>query len=274
MISFPNAKINLGLNIVEKRNDGFHNIETIFCPIDLTDSLEFIVLPNATNTKFSQSGMLIDGNPEDNLIMKAYRMIANDFKLPNLHIHLQKNIPFGAGLGGGSSDAAFMIMMLNDYFDLNLNENQMEKYAENLGSDCPFFIKNKPTFAYEKGTKFKPINLDLSDFNIVLIKPNIHVSTKEAYNNCQPHYPEIRLEELINQDVSNWKNNIKNDFELSIFKFYPEIKRIKEQLYEIGATYASMSGSGSSVFGLFKKDFILPQIAFDNAFVWKGNFKL
>jgi 4-diphosphocytidyl-2-C-methyl-D-erythritol kinase len=249
MIVFPNAKINIGLNVVSKRDDGFHNLETIFYPVKLADALEFA---ESDETRLTSSGIQIDGALENNLILKAFNLIKADFNLPPLQFHLHKLIPFGAGLGGGSSNAAFTLKMLNDYYNLGLCTDQLESFASKIGADCPFFIQNKPTFATGIGNKFHPIELDLSDFEIVILKPNISVNTPEAYRNVIPRNPKFRLTQIIKTPVDDWKNLIVNDFEKSVFMKYPQIAELKQLLYEFGANYASMSGSGSAVFGIFR----------------------
>jgi len=252
MITFPNAKINIGLNIVEKRPDGYHNLETIFYPIPVKDALE-IVSSNEEKHSFHSSGILIEGDPNKNLVMKALHLLEKDFHIPGLNIYLEKAIPFGAGLGGGSADAAFMLKMLNEFLNLNLSDCKLEFYASKIGADCSFFIKNKPAFASGIGDILEPVELSLSGYFLVLIKPDIHVSTPEAYSLVSPKKPEISLKEWIKKPIKEWKNGIVNDFEKSIFVKYPAIAEIKEQLYNKGALYASMSGSGSSVFGIFDK---------------------
>jgi len=252
MICFPNAKINLGLHILSKRTDGYHNLETVFYPIDMCDALE-IVLAEKGKTTFSQTGIQIGGKLEDNLVMKAYNLLKKDFDLPNIAIYLRKQIPAGAGLGGGSSDAAFMIKILNDFAALKLSTEQMEKYAGQIGADCPFFIQNKPVFAEGTGTVFSPVTISLRDYSIVVKKPAVSVSTKEAYAQVKPQQPAIPLKEVIRLPVNEWKNYLTNDFESGVFSKYPEIKEIKQRMYAEGALYASMSGSGSAVFGIFDK---------------------
>ncbi len=249
MIVFPNAKINIGLNVVSKREDGFHNLETIFYPVKLADALEFA---EAGDSRLTISGIQIDGAPENNLILKAYQLLKTDFNLPPLQFHLHKIIPFGAGLGGGSSDAAFTLKMLNDYYNLGLSAQQLESYASQIGADCPFFIQNKPTFATGIGNKFHDIELNLSNYEIVILKPNISVSTPEAYKNVIPRNPKFRLTQIIKTPVEDWKNLIVNDLEKSVFAKYPQIAELKQLLYDFGANYASMSGSGSAVFGIFR----------------------
>jgi 4-diphosphocytidyl-2-C-methyl-D-erythritol kinase len=251
MIVFPNAKINIGLNVVEKRPDGFHNIESIFYPVlELFDVLEVII---SDKLKFTSSGISIPGNNQDNLCLKAYHLIKTDFDVAPVHIHLHKVIPIGAGLGGGSSDAAFTLKVLNQLFELNLTDEQLINYARKLGSDCAFFIKNEPVYAFGKGDEFEPITLDLSKFDVRIEYPNIHVGTAEAYAGVKPKKSEINLKEVIQLPISEWRNKLKNDFEDSIFPNHPQIKALKEQFYSEGALYASMTGSGSAVFGLITK---------------------
>jgi len=253
MICFPNAKINLGLNIVSKRPDGYHNLETIFYPIAIKDALE--VVPAAEEKGiFKQSGILLDGNPEHNLVIKAYSLLKKEYNLPRIDIYLRKNIPFGAGLGGGSADAAFMLKLLNNMYELHLSETRLEELASQLGADCSFFIQNKPVFATGIGNIFTSIGLSLKEYFIVLVKPDIYVSTKEAYELVKPKTPDISLKEIIKNPPETWKDTMVNDFESSVFVKYPAIKNIKERLYDSGAVYASMSGSGSSVFGIFKEE--------------------
>ena len=249
MIVFPNAKINIGLNVVSKRDDGYHNLETIFFPVKLADALEFV---EAEETKLTTSGIVIDSVPEDNLVLKAYRLLKADFNLPPLHFHLHKAIPFGAGLGGGSSDAAFTLKTLNEFYNLGLTTEILENYAAQIGADCPFFIHNKPTFATGIGNRFHEIELDLSGYEIVILKPDVSVSTPDAYKNVIPRNPKFRLTEIVKNPVNDWKNLIVNDFENSVFPKYPRIAELKQFLYKMGADFASMSGSGSAVFGIFR----------------------
>lgn len=248
MISFPNAKINLGLHITSKRKDGYHEIETCLVPIPLFDALEMIV---DKKPSWNSTGLAIPGDPKDNLILKAEKLIKKDFQgLPNLSIHLHKNIPMGAGLGGGSADGAFALKLMNNLFDLHLDDFFLEEYAAELGSDCPFFVENTPKIARGRGEILEPIDLSLKGSYLVLINPGIHVGTKEAYAGVTPGPPKVKLEEVL-ADRSRWKAELVNDFEASIFKNHPEIAEIKEKMYSAGAYYAAMSGSGSSVFGLF-----------------------
>jgi 4-diphosphocytidyl-2-C-methyl-D-erythritol kinase len=251
MITFPNAKINIGLNIIEKRQDGFHNIESVFYPImDLFDVLEII---KSNELKFTSSGITIPGNEADNLCLKAYHLIKADFDVKLVHIHLHKVIPIGAGLGGGSADAAFTLKLLNQLFELNITDDELINYARKLGSDCAFFIKNKPVYAYGKGDEFEEIDVDLSKYEIKIEYPNIHIGTSEAYAGVNPKPSNKNIKELIKLPIKDWKNNIKNDFEYSIFPNHPQIKALKEKFYSDGAVYASMTGSGSAVFGVFEK---------------------
>ncbi len=262
MILFPNAKINIGLNIVNKRADGYHNLESIFYPIAINDALEII---EADKLQFSSTGIEIPGNVEDNLCLKAYHLLKKDFtELPPVHIHLHKNIPIGAGLGGGSSDASFLIRLLNQKFSLGLENFQMEQYASIIGSDCAFFIQNKPTYATEKGDHLSPLDLDLSNYFMVLVMPTVQVSTAEAYQGVHVAPVSTPLTELAKHPIEDWKLLIKNDFEPSVFSKYPVIAKIKASLYDAGALYASMSGSGSSVYGIFKEPVKLPQLEEDN----------
>ena len=272
MITFPNIKINLGLSITEKRPDGYHNLETVFYPVALEDALEIRTNPEAQQ-KFTlhQHGMEIAGNPENNLVVKAYLLLDKEFHLPPVEIHLYKHIPSGAGLGGGSSDAAFMLKLLNEHYNLQLSDNQLEDYAATLGADCAFFIKNTPTYAEGIGNIFSPIELSLKGYRIMIVKPDVFVSTREAFANIRPHRPEYPVREVIRRPVAEWKDTIINDFEASVFPQYPVIGEIKEELYHQGAIYASMSGSGSSVFGLFAAGTTLPEIDWGtNAFCFKG----
>ena len=267
MISFPNAKINLGLYITEKRPDNFHNLESVFYPVDWQDALE--IMPS-DKFEFHSSGITIYGSLEDNLCVKVYNHVKKIYDLPPVKIHLHKNIPVGAGLGGGSSDAAFTLKTLNNIFKLNLSETKMEDIVRIFGSDCAFFIKNKPVYAFEKGDRFENIDLALKDKIILLIHPSIHISTKEDYERIIPKRSNISVKDLINKDISDWKEQLHNDFEISIFKTYPIIKELKEQLYQMGALYASMSGSGSAVFGIFESEKEIDKNFPAGYRIWKG----
>ena len=253
MIVFPNCKINLGLNIPRKREDGFHDIETIFYPVQFTDALEVITNPQSnSHTEFTATGLSVDGNEDDNLCIKAYRLLKKDFpQLPAVKIHLHKAIPMGAGLGGGSADAAFILKLLNSKFNLNISTSKLLNYALQLGSDCPFFIINKPCFATGRGEVLEELALDLSAYKIVLINPGIHINTGWAFTQITPAPSMKSAKEIIQQPVETWKAELSNDFELPVFSIHSEIKEIKEVLYQQGAVYAAMSGSGSTVFGIF-----------------------
>jgi 4-diphosphocytidyl-2-C-methyl-D-erythritol kinase len=253
VIVFPNCKINLGLRILRKRNDGYHDLETVFYPLPFYDVLE--IIRSDTVTSFTSTGLSIDAASKDNLCIKAYDLLKKDFpELPGVKIHLHKTIPTGAGLGGGSADAAFTLSLLNKKINLNLSTEQLINYALQLGSDCPFFIINQPCFAESRGEIFKKITLDLSDYNLVLVNPGIHVSTAEAFANISPTVPGKSIKEIIQQPITSWKNELINDFETTVFKKYPGVKNIKEELYNNGAEYASLSGSGSTVYGIFQKN--------------------
>lgn len=256
MIVFPNAKINIGLQVLKKRADHYHELETVFYPINICDVLEIIEAPKLS---LHLSGILVEGNMEENICMKAYHLLAKDFDLPAVAIYLHKVIPIGAGLGGGSSDAAFLIKALNDRFQLDISIEKMQDYARQLGADCAFFIQNQPAFAEEIGDKFTDISLDLSAYHIVIVKPRIHISTQEAYQLVVPHNHGKNLKQHIKTPIEDWKNTVINDFEAGIFRKFPEIREIKEEMYRLGALYASMSGSGSSVFGIFKEKPVFPE---------------
>ncbi len=259
MVWFPNCKINLGLHVIDKRPDGYHNIETVFYPISLRDALEII---QSAEMQFEVSGLEVTGNAEDNLCLKAYQLLKKDFpQLPSLKIHLHKAIPTGAGLGGGSSDGAFMLKMLNDKFDLQLSEKALIDYALQLGSDCPFFIINKPSFATGRGENLQTVNLDLSGYKMIVVNPKIHVSTKDAFLKLTPTRPEKSIKEIVALPVVSWKNELINDFEKPVFDSHPAVKEIKDEMYTAGAIYASMTGTGSTVFGIFLKTFE-PEFAF------------
>lgn len=251
MITFPNAKINIGLHITEKRSDGFHNLETVMFPIPITDALEFV---ESDALYFESSGLPIDSIPEQNLVLKAYYLLKEKFDLPPVHIHLHKTIPTGAGLGGGSSDAAFMLKMLNTHFRLNLSNPELEEIAARLGSDCAFFINNQPVFAYGRGELMEPVDLVFPNMYILLVKPPFGISTKEAYSNVAPQKSRLSLKALIDFSITQWKPNIKNQFERTLFSAYPELSEIKETMYRLGAVYASMTGSGSAVYGFFRSN--------------------
>ncbi|MDG1517308.1 MAG: 4-(cytidine 5'-diphospho)-2-C-methyl-D-erythritol kinase [Flavobacteriales bacterium] len=268
MVFFPNAKINLGLNIIEKRPDGYHNIESVFMPIPIHDALE--IIENSTETKFSSSGISIPDNGEPNLVERAWLLLKEEFNIPTVDLDLLKKIPIGAGLGGGSADAASCILGLNNIFNLNITEEKLLKIASKLGADCAFFIKNKPVFAQGIGDQFTPIGLNLKGKHFVIIYPNIHVSTPEAYKYVKPRNLGKSIKEILKQPIESWKGVLKNDFEHSVFQQYPFIKEVKNELYSNGAIYASLSGSGSTVFGIFDKK---PEIKFSKE-VQRWDFNL
>jgi 4-diphosphocytidyl-2-C-methyl-D-erythritol kinase len=254
VINFPNAKINFGLSITGKRQDGYHNLETVFYPIPLQDALELVTSPTGIGVEFNQSGLIIESPPENNLCVKAYELLKKDFPaIPAIKMHLHKLIPMGAGLGGGSSDAAFTLILLNRKFNLGLSEKQLVDYALQLGSDCPFFIKNQPAFASGRGEILEPVNLNLSGYKIVLVNPGIHISTREAFSMIKPSADRQNLKDLIQLPVENWRGKLINGFEAPVSAKFPEIKNIIDNLYQLGAIYASMTGSGSSVYGIFEK---------------------
>jgi 4-diphosphocytidyl-2-C-methyl-D-erythritol kinase len=256
MVVFPNCKINIGLNILAKRPDGYHDLQTVFYPLGIKDALEIIESDELTNPiTYSSSGLEITGKTENNLCIKAYQLLKNDFpSLPFIKMHLHKTIPMGAGLGGGSADAAFTLQLINKKFSLQLSQQQLLLYALELGSDCPFFIYNKPCFAKGRGEILEPVVLDLSNYSFLIINPGIHINTQLAFStlSIKENIPPLRS--LITKPIADWKNEIVNDFEKTIFPLYPAIVALKNQLYAAGAIYASMSGSGSSVFGIFQKD--------------------
>ena len=252
MITFPNAKINLGLDVVEKRPDGYHNLETVFYPIPLYDILE--ITKSEDEFSFTMHNAEFEGGYNDNLVVKAYNILAEDFEMPKVKMSLYKNIPTGAGMGGGSADAAFALKMLNNIAGLSLSDEKLEEYAARLGADCAFFIKNKPAYARGIGNILSPVDCDLTGYYMVVVKPDIHISTKEAYAFVNPEHPENALADIINLPVKEWKGLMKNDFEKSVFAKYPSIMDVKEKLYGLGALYASMSGSGSAFFGIFEKE--------------------
>lgn len=254
MISYPNAKINIGLNILSKRADGFHEIESVFYPVPWKDILEIVPSGDgAGKVEFTSSGIVIPGDSNGNLCERAYHLLHADFNIPSVKIHLHKVIPIGAGLGGGSADATFTLKMLNDLFELQLKNEQLEKYAERLGSDCPFFVENTPKLVTGRGEEMNQINLDLSEYELVMINPGIHIGTAEAYRNVLLKTPENSLTELMNTSPEGWKTKVENAFEASLFPSYPRIEELKNALYEQGALYASMTGSGSTVYGIFEQ---------------------
>ena len=258
MINFPIAKINLGLNVVEKRPDGYHNLQTVFYPVPIKDALEVQVMdeafPSDYDCDLKVTNITIEGDEQRNLVVRAYQLLKQDFPtLPRIHSHLWKGIPTQAGMGGGSSDCAYMMLLLNQQFQLGLTDEQLIEYAAKLGADCAFFILSRPCYAEGIGEKLQPIDLSLSGYYIAVVRPDIPVPTKEAFSRIRPHYPALNCRETVMQPVETWRDTLINDFEESVFALHPEIGNIKQQLYDMGATYAAMSGSGSALFGLFKK---------------------
>lgn len=256
MITFPIAKINLGLNVVSKRPDGYHNLETVFYPVKMVrDALEVTEMhpdfPSPTPCDIKISNIAIEGDEQSNLVVRAYNAIAAKHPLPRVHTHLYKGIPTQAGMGGGSSDCAYMITLLNNMFSINMSTQEMTDIAATLGADCPFFILSQPAYAEGIGERLEPISLDLSNYHIAVVRPDIPVSTKEAFSLISPKPSTINCRDIVKQPVEEWRNLLVNDFETSVFALHPEIGDIKERLYSLGAHYAAMSGSGSSVFGLF-----------------------
>ncbi len=252
MIVFPNAKINLGLHITEKRSDGYHNIETCFVPVGWSDILE--IIPSDYNTSINISGISIPDEPEKNLVLKAYQLLRKEYDLPAVSVHLHKVVPIGAGLGGGSSDASYALKALNRMFFLDISDDKLEQIASELGADCPFFVRNKPVIATGIGDVFEEVMVSFEGWYIYLVYPGVHISTAEAYKGVTPGETERCLKDILtNTDTSGWKNLVTNDFEPALFKKYPVLAEIKEKLYENGAFYASMTGSGSCIYGLFSK---------------------
>lgn len=260
MITFPCAKINLGLNIVSKRQDGYHNLETVFYPIPLTDALEIKYMdekfPSESPCDLKITGNDIDCNEEDNLVIKAYQLLAADFQLPRVHAHLVKRIPTQAGLGGGSSDAAYMIRLLDERFRLNIGIPEMERYAAKLGADCAFFITADPSYAEGIGDVLMPVDVPgagLGGYYLAVVKPSVAVSTRDAYAAIVPKTPAKCCRDIVRQPIETWKDELVNDFEAPIFAMHPELAAIKQSLYDAGAVYAAMSGSGSALFGIFRE---------------------
>lgn len=275
MICFPNAKINLGLNIVEKRLDGFHNIETIFYPINWCDVLEVIenkdFQQGEDKINLSFSGIKIEGSSQDNLIAKAYNLLDLKYNLPPVKAHLHKVIPMGAGLGGGSSDAAFFIKLLNDKFSLQISIEEQINFAKQLGSDCAFFMENKPVYASEKGDVFSESKIDLSNSCIVVVYPVVHSNTALAYKGVIPAKSTKNIQIIIANDMTSWKTDLTNDFEKNLFIQFPELQKIKNDFYTNEALYASMSGSGSAVYGIFKNDVDVTEFKFPTEYlIWKS----
>jgi len=300
MVVFPNCKINLGLNILRKRTDGYHDLETVFYPLDLKDAFEIIRDHFTVNSKqltvnslpfaempeqsgdfgdrktvngiqLTTSGLSIDGDPNNNLCIKAYHLLKKDFPaLPSIQMHLHKVIPMGAGLGGGSADGAFALKLLNDNFHLNLSKEQLIDYALQLGSDCPFFILNQPCFATGRGEVMEDIALDLSPYKFVIVNPKIHIGTGWAFSHIKPALPAQSIKDIVQQPINTWKAALINDFELPAINYYPEIGAIKDALYKQGAVYSSMTGSGSTVYGIFEKEKVLKWSFPEHYFVYSS----
>jgi 4-diphosphocytidyl-2-C-methyl-D-erythritol kinase len=257
MITFPIAKINLGLNVVERRADGYHNLQTVFYPVPIQDALEVqpmdVAFPSTVDCDLKVTNHLVEGDEQQNLVVRAYRLLKSDFpQMGRVHAHLYKNIPTQAGMGGGSSDCAYMLVMLNEMFGLGLSEDQLAVYAARLGADCAFFVRHCPAYAEGIGEKLVPIELSLKGWYLAVVRPSIPVSTKEAFSLITPQMPQINCREVVMRPVEDWRDVLTNDFEHSVFTLHPEIGQVKQRLYDMGASYAAMSGSGSAVFGLFR----------------------
>lgn len=265
MLVFPNAKFNLGLNIIKKRQDGYHELETCFYPVPWQEALEIV---ESEKTTITVTGIEVPDD-SDNIVLKAYQLLKSDYDLPPVHIHLHKVIPIGAGLGGGSADAAFALKLLNHLFSLEIYDKQLKKYAISLGADCAFFIRNKPMLAGGIGEELTEVEISLKGKFILMVYPDIHISTKQAYSNVIPKKPKKCIRQiLVEKNITEWKHFLKNDFEEAIFGEYPILMELKQQLYKSGAIYASMSGSGSCMYGIFQEN---PQITFPEHFkTWTG----
>lgn len=275
MITFPVAKINLGLNVVEKRADGYHNLQTVFYPVPIMDALEIVPMsdgfPSDVDCDLKVTNITIEGDEQRNLVVRAYHLLKADYpELPRVHTHLWKGIPTQAGMGGGSSDCGYMIRLLNETFDMGLSSEQMQQYAARLGADCAFFIESSACYAEGIGERLQPIDLDLSGWHIGVVRPDIPVPTKEAFSRIHPHYPALNCRDVVKQSVETWRDRLTNDFEESVFALHPEIGAVKEQLYKMGATYAAMSGSGSALFGLFKDEPDALRQTFPDMFTFSG----
>lgn len=271
MLTRPIAKINLGLNVVEKRPDGYHNLETVFYPVQIEDALEVYPMdpefPSEYDCDLKVTNITIDGDEQRNLVVRAYNLLKADFPtLPRIHAHLYKGIPTQAGMGGGSSDCGFMITLLNDMFKLGLTQQQMIDYAARLGADCAFFIFNRPCYAEGIGEKLQPIDLDLKGWYLSLVRPDIPVSTREAFALIKPHHPEVNCREVVKQPVESWRDALVNDFEGSVFAVHPELGAVKDRLYDLGANYAAMSGSGSTLFALSRQPLNLDEFNSEGTF--------
>lgn len=271
MIVYPNAKVNIGLAVTGKRADGYHEVATVFYPLkELRDILEINRSGGAKKTcQFENTGLFIDCPEEKNLVVRAYKLLASAFDLPGIRVSLHKVIPYGAGLGGGSADAAFMLKALNEYFNLKISERGLMNYASRLGSDCPFFIRNTPAYATGRGEILEEVELNLDGYEFLVVKPDCAVSTAEAYTDIVPKQLDYDLRELLRLPLIMWRERIKNDFEETVFRKYPEIERVKQKIYRQGALFASMTGSGSGVFGIFPKEAKVITEPLAGEFVWK-----
>lgn len=268
MIVFPFCKVNIGLSVVDRRPDGYHNIESLFYPVNLTDVLELVVSNDGKN-HFTITGIPLDGDTSQNLCVKAYKLLSGDFPIPPIKFHLHKIIPAGAGLGGGSSDAAFMLRGLNKIFKLGISKKDLFQYAMQIGSDCGFFMQDSPAIVSGRGEHVSPINISLNSYKIVIVKPNIHIQTANAYQGIKAQKPDVSLNDVINMPIIEWQKYLKNDFEQTILIDYPGIAEIKSKLVDAGALYTSMSGSGSAVYGIFEKE-IRQNLESPGCFVWSG----
>lgn len=265
MISFPNCKINIGLWVTEKRTDGYHNIQSIIVPVPWCDILE-IIPSGSPETTLIVTGREVDIPIEQNLCYRAWQLLAENYNIPAVNIHLHKVVPTGAGLGGGSSDASFTLRLLNELFSLHLDDAKLQEHAESLGMDCPFFIQNVPALSSGRGEILQPVSLSLSGFYLILVKPSVYISTAEAYTGCIPRKRNKSISMLLNYPVYEWKEIVENDFENNVFELHPEIKEIKTRLYQAGAVFASMSGSGSTVYGIFEQH--PPELNFEGSEVF------
>ena len=275
MITFPIAKINLGLNVVERRPDGYHNLETVFYPVNIKDALELTMMntkfPSPVDCDIKVTNLNVEGDEQRNLVVRAYQLLKRDFpQMPRVHAHLYKDIPTQAGMGGGSSDCAYTIRLLNEMFTLGLNEQQMIDYAAQLGADCAFFILSRPSYAEGIGERLVPVSLDLSSYYIGVVRPDIPVSTREAFSLIKPAKPAKCCRDVVMQPIETWRDELTNDFEQSVFALHPEIGTIKQQLYDLGALYAAMSGSGSAVFGIFQAHIEISQHFPSDVFTYFG----
>lgn len=268
MICFPNAKINLGLNIIEKRVDGFHNIETVMLPIPLFDVLEFHEAKETTVETFNADSSILT---EENSVFKTWKKLKTKFDIPAFKVKLLKNIPIASGLGGGSSDAAFFLKEINYNYKLGMSENEMESFIEDIGSDCPFFIKNKTALAKKKGEALSEIHLDLKGKQLSLVKPNISIATKNAYSLSKPKISELNIAKIVNgEPLSKWKHLLKNDFESAIGTLFPKLESLKQSLYNLGAEYVSLSGSGPTIFAISNHKLKLSNIKLkEDGFIWQ-----